>query len=121
MAKRKSKRKQMTDRLDKLWSHAVKQRVGFKCEYCGKESYLNSHHVFSRSNFSTRWDLSNGFCLCAGCHTLKNFSAHKAPLEFAEWMIEQRGQEWYDDLKRRAHMVIKFSIMDLEEIAGRLQ
>ncbi len=29
------------------------------------------------------------------------FSAHKTPLEFAEWIIAKRWQERYDNLKRK--------------------
>lgn len=33
------------------------------------------------------------------------FSAHKTPLEFALWVISQRGQERYDRLKAKANQV----------------
>lgn len=33
------------------------------------------------------------------------FSAHKTPLEFAEWIIGERGQTWYDNLKLEAHQI----------------
>ena len=32
-----------------------------------------------------------------------HFSAHKTPLEFAEWIIKERGQTWYDNLKLESH------------------
>jgi len=67
-----------------------------------KTKYLNSHHIFSRNNYSVRWNPSNGVCLCAGHHVLCNFSAHKAPLEFAEWLKEKRGKKWYEQLRKKA-------------------
>lgn len=97
---------------DSNWSYMVKELAGNKCEYCGKTEYLNSHHIFSRSNHAVRWYLPNGICLCSGHHTLKSdFSAHKTPADFVEWIKEYRGMEWYEDLRMRARTVAK-SIID---------
>jgi len=93
--------------LDAIWAQIIKKRAGFKCEYCGKTEHLHAHHIFSRSRHSTRWDISNGICLCAGHHFLCNFSAHKAPLLFGEWLKEYRGAEYYDSLLEKARDVVK--------------
>jgi hypothetical protein len=103
-------------RLDDAWSEAVKVLAGHKCEYCGKETHLNSHHVYSRSNRSTRWDVVNGYCLCVSHHVFGNFSAHKSPTEFTLWMIEDRGRDWLDKLQFQAHQMVKYSKDDKEEI-----
>ena len=97
------KKKKITDKvLDDLWSLRVKERDGFKCVVCGKTSGLNSHHIYSRSNFSTRWDINNGVTLCVSHHVFGNeLSAHKTPTEFTEWLIEKYGKPFLDDLKRR--------------------
>lgn len=100
----KRKKKSIDKQLDELWSELVKIKAGYKCEYCGTDSHLNSHHVFSRSNYSVRWDLLNGICLCAGHHTLNSkFSAHKAPADFIEWYKGYVGEEYYDKLRLLAH------------------
>ena len=93
--------------LDKLWAELVRQRAMSKCEYCGKTSPLNSHHLFSRSNKSVRWDLENGMCLCVGHHAFGVFSAHKAPIEFSEWVKEKRGLEWFEKLRAPAMQIKK--------------
>lgn len=94
--------------LDDKWSRLVKERDGNKCVYCGKTDYLNSHHIFSRSNKSTRWYLPNGITLCVGHHTFSTkFSAHKTPMEFAEWIKGKNGADWYEDLLRKASQVDK--------------
>lgn len=91
---------------DKNWAYLVKELAGNKCEYCGKTEHLNSHHIFSRSNHLLRWDITNGICLCAGHHVFSTeFSAHKSPAEFIEWVKEYRGLEWYEDLRKRAKRV----------------
>lgn len=101
-------------KLDDAWSLAVKVQAGFKCEYCGKTSSLNSHHVYSRSNRSVRWDLRNGYCLCVSHHTFGNISAHKSPMEFSKWMEQDRGKEWADDLNVVANKTVKFMKCDKE-------
>ena len=35
----------------------------------------------------------------------KSFSAHRTPLEFAEWIISQRGVERYNNLKAKSKQV----------------
>ena len=113
MIKKKNYKKLKLDRtvekkeLDKLWAELVKLRASNKCEKCGKREYLNAHHIYSRSNYSTRWDETNGCCLCAGHHTLTNDSAHKAPMEFIEWIKEKRGETWYQTLRLKANNIHK--------------
>lgn len=101
-------RKPSLAKIDALWAKIVKDRAGWKCEVCGKgPDGLNAHHIFSRSNRSTRWDIENSACLCVNHHAFGNFSAHKAPVEFVEWLKEHRGEQWYQDLRRRAAQTLK--------------
>lgn len=97
------KRKSLLKICDELWSKLIKILAWFRCEYCGRRDHLNSHHIFSRNNRSTRFLLENGICLCAGCHTMSSkFSAHKTPTEFTEWVKEYRWQERYDNLRAKS-------------------
>ena len=108
--------------LDEAWSEAVKVAAGHACEYCGKEKNLNSHHVYSRSKASTRWDIENGVCLCVTHHVFgSTFSAHKTPTEFTDWVKEKRGEEWYEALKRRANTMKKFMRTDKMELLDELK
>lgn len=108
-------KKALIKKLDKAWADKVKE-FG-KCVYCGKTERLNAHHFFSRSCRSVRWDLENGFCLCVGCHTFSSkFSAHKTPAEFVEWAIDERGMDWYNDLKYRKNSIVKFKDYDFETL-----
>lgn len=87
------------------WAEVVKLRAKNKCEYpgCNKTEYLNSHHLYSKSHFSTRYDPDNGMCLCSGHHSLNTESAHKDP-GFKDTTIkfEVRTKEFWDKLERRA-------------------
>jgi ribosomal protein S14 len=86
--------------LDTLWSKLVKLRAGNKCEKCGRKDTLISHHIYSRSNPAVRWDERNGCCLCVSHHTFSaQFSAHKTPIEFIEWLREKRGETWYQTIR----------------------
>lgn len=94
------------NKLDALWATKVKDRDGNVCVYCGKTTYLNAHHIFSRSNKSTRWYLPNGITLCSGHHVLSSkFSAHKTPLEFIDFLTETKGDDFIDNLRRKANSV----------------
>ena len=79
---------------DKEWSKAIKDRVGNRCEQCGSSNRLNSHHIITRANKSTRWNLDNGVCLCSGHH----YNAHIRPEQFRAWLINKYSQEWFDKL-----------------------
>jgi len=109
-------------KLDDAWSTLVKLEAGGKCEYCGSASPLNSHHVYSRSKLSTRWEIVNGVCLCVGHHTFSSgFSAHKTPTEFTEWIKEKRGDAWYSELRLKAHQTVKLHKHEKEELLKSLK
>ena len=120
--RKKSPNKKLDDSLDKLWSLLVKHRAGWRCEYCGsREKMLNSHHIYSRSNRSTRWDLENGVCLCVGHHTFSTkFSAHKTPTEFTEWLYNEKGEAWMSDLRVKAHAIAKLAMFEKQELLDEL-
>jgi len=104
------------------WVLLVKQRAKNKCEHCGKTTGLNAHHIYSKSNRALRYDLDNGCCLCVGCHTFSStFSAHKTPMEFTKWIIETRGQQWADDLEKRAKTPKKWTAPELQKLLETLQ
>ena len=109
-------------KLDKIWSLLVKHRAGWRCEYCGsREKVLNSHHIYSRSNRSTRWDLENGVCLCVGHHTFSTkFSAHKTPTEFTEWLYSVKGESFMNNLRVNAHAIAKLKPFEKEELYQQL-
>lgn len=84
--------------------------AGNRCEFCGSTKRLNAHHIFSRSNFTVRWDIDNGVCLCVSHHTFGNQSFHKSPAEMLEWIREKRGEEWYEGLRKKACEIVKVEV-----------
>ena len=87
-------RKNLKIRLLNLWSLIVKQKAGNQCEICRGGKCLQSHHIITKRNLTLKWDLRNGVCLCANCHTLNNLSAHGDPLFFTAWLLEHRPEDY---------------------------
>lgn len=118
-----NRRKGIDAKLDAAWSELVKLRAGNKCEYCGTTSkQLHSHHIFSRHNKSTRWDVHNGICLCAGHHVLSaKFSAHKTPTEFTYWFERYRGRENLTLLMVKKNQAKKWHHFEKELLLKELQ
>ncbi|MAH51086.1 hypothetical protein CMI37_35040 [Candidatus Pacearchaeota archaeon] len=60
------------------------------CQICKKNGKngkgLNAHHIIPRNFIKYAYSLKNGLTLCAGCHTLAKYSAHKHPLWFTNWL-----------------------------------
>ena len=97
-------------RLDKLWSKIIRSK-GY-CEVCGKREYLNAHHIIGRRAMNTRYDLRNGCCLCSGCHTFGNKSAHQNPLWFDEWLRNNRNSD-YKHLKEKQWKMKQYTLDEL--------
>ena len=118
------KRKGLDGKLDIAWSRLVKLRANMKCEIpnCKHKPTLNSHHIFSRKNASTRWDVENGMCLCIGHHTMSSKkSAHGNPIWFTYFLEEYKGSDWIDALSFKAHSTKKWSKFEKEELLIELQ
>lgn len=109
-------------KLDEAWSLVVKIQAGYKCEYCGSERELNSHHIYSRANYSTRWDIENGICLCVSHHTFNNqFSAHRTPIEFTKWLERSKGTDFLSALKFKALSRQNLGMVDKIELLEKLK
>lgn len=98
--------------LDTAWSKAVKIRGGNKCAYCGAIQTLNSHHIYSRSNRATRWVLENGICLCVNHHIGFSWSAHKTPIDFIMWLIQEKGNQFINMLRARSKQTVHYTAFE---------
>ncbi len=89
-------------KADDAWRAEIRA-VG-SCEICGHKTGLNAHHLIGRTNLLFRHDLSNGVCLCSGCHLFKDHSPHRDLIStdnFILWLKAERpGQwQWYKENK----------------------
>lgn len=100
----------LTRQTDSLWSEAVKINYNYRCCKCNKwpeEVQLHSHHLFTRSRKSTRWNIENWICLCASHHTLSSeFSAHKTWNEFFIWLEWIKGRQWIDSIANESNKIV---------------
>jgi len=68
IGKKKDKRKELIDELDKTWSLLIRKRDK-KCMLSLNDKNLEAHHwIKHRINMKYRWDLRNGIALNAGVH-----------------------------------------------------
>lgn len=111
---------QLTKKLDEAWSKAVKKRAEWKCEVCGSEKCLNSHHIVGRRNRTLRWDCRNGVCLCVSHHKFGLESAHEDPLWFKEWLEDKRWED-YQYLYLVKNAIIKWTVEDMEKKLKKLE
>ena len=107
---RKTPRSKLKRMADKLWSLIV--RAAGKCRICGKEEGLQGAHGFSRRYLGTRFDLRNGWCLCAGCHK----SMTHRPIEWDAFMRRELGPI-YEELRTKA---LTGGAPDYEDVIARL-
>lgn len=101
--KAKPNSKYWKGKADTEWSKQIRA-VG-KCEHCSRATSLNAHHIINRTRLRYRHDLSNGVCLCSGCHLfdseisphIDSYSGEK----FLAWLKSERpGQfQWYEEHK----------------------
>lgn len=114
--KKNTPRKILENKLDTLSAKLCRMQ-GY-CTICGKkDGVLNAHHFKSRVYKGVRWYQPNLICLCVHHHTFNfTFSAHKTPEAFKTRMIELKGQEWFDDIEKRAVEHTSFKYGELEEL-----
>ena len=121
MRRRKTPRRKLRDKLDKLFAEYIKKRDNYTCQRCGKRvSGSNCHvsHVIPRSRGDhLRWDPMNAKVLCFHCHI--NFF-HKNPLEAAEWFKNKFPYRW-EYLEREKNKLHKFTLSELEELVEKFE
>ncbi|MEA3272239.1 MAG: HNH endonuclease [Patescibacteria group bacterium] len=115
---KKTNKKQLKKKLDKLWREVALLKYGDKCEYyrCYKTENLNVHHIISRRKLTTRWDLDNAMVLCPLHHTLSNDAAH-SDINFKDKILGKypgfkaiRDERWFTKLELKANTPQKLDL-----------
>ena len=110
--KSKTDRKKLIKMLDKLVSEYIRNR-DMRCVICHTKERLTNGHLFSRTHYSTRWDVHEGgncACQCGPCNMSHEFNAGP----FTSWYINKFGIEMYDTLLQRHNKVSKLKDAQLE-------
>ena len=98
--------KPIEEKLDILWSQAVKAKDHYRCVLCKGPGH-ESHHLIKRGHKSLRWDIINGVTLCTAHHAL-----------VTDGHIKLQISEALDKAKK---IVVKYTREELEEIERRLK
>ena len=107
------KKKQLMERLDVLWSKAVRITANNKCKVPGcYETCVDPHHIIRRSHKATRWILSNGICLCRKHHRF----IHDNPTQGKKLIIGLIGERYYEALEKLSLTTPCFEEHDLERM-----
>ena len=104
---------------DQLWSRAVHERAGDRCELCGGNPH-SAHHIFTRgSSLATRWDLDNGICLCIRCH----YAVHSGNLstEYQALIRDVVGDDRFERIRRKHRTKVTLRKADFEQIRDGLR
>jgi hypothetical protein len=77
------------------------------CPYCGNgkrpDTVLQNSHFWGRNHSSTRYELDNADCFCAGTHF--KWEGEKAGC-YREYMLKKLGQKRYDELEKLHNKLI---------------
>ena len=88
MGKPHTNLKRMRKKADELWSLAIRRDWNETCAVCGRRGgALHAHHLIPRQHYGTRFDMNNGICLCARCHSFcPKHSPHQNANGWMEWL-----------------------------------
>ena len=104
---------------DISFSRAIREKYNYECCHCNinyrhDPGYIHCAHVHTRKHRSTRWNATYGaLALCAKCH--RRFTDF--PVEWGSFLKKYMGDSNYDEAKRLAWAVRKYTKAEQKEIA----
>lgn len=121
---KRNPRKTLKNKLDKLWSLAIRKMYK-RCIVCGTADNLQAHHCIVRKGQSlgVRWLLDNGVALCYACHIFK-LHGNQGDKQFLDRYMEAVNQavtsEAQEAIVEIGHRVNKMTVDDMEAIVETL-
>ena len=113
---KKSSRKGLVRKLDSLVSKYVIAKYD-SCVCCGSKSQPTAGHLFSRSAYSTRWDLENVYRQCWPCNYRQKVKGDNYKLMAFAW---DKGVNMSALYLRYTHPK-KFKDADLQEMITQFE
>ena len=113
--KKKTSRKKLIEKLDKVFSLFVRLRDNGVCYTCGKRGdikQMQAGHYISRSCMALRWHEANVHCQCYSCNVCK----HGDLITYRERLVKDYGQSAIEELESKRYITYKHSIEDLEKL-----
>ena len=112
------------DKCDELVRKIVMIRDDGKCIICGDKHLPNNHHLIDKTNYPTRWEIDNLVLLCPSHHKfLKTMSAHMAGIVFAEWMRNNRPEQYWwvlDNINKKLSITYKEVAEELKKMFAEM-
>jgi len=103
------------DKVDKLFSHAIRERDNWTCQRCQKyfpegigRKHIHCSHIFSRRHRATRWEPYNAVAHCFKCHEYLGGN----PVIFNAWAREYWGDYIVDMLDEKHNNILKITKKD---------
>ena len=123
MAK-KSTRKKLVDKLDKVFSIYIRRRYAdndvSECFTCGKQDHwkkLQNGHFQSRKHYSTRWHEQNCQVQCAGCNVFRFGEQYK----FSKNLDNTYYSGLAEELHIESNKTVKLDNTDLEMLIEKYE
>jgi hypothetical protein len=120
---KKISKKILIKRLDNecmaLWGEIIHRSN--KCALCGNTNCrLEAHHIWHRgTHFAVKHYVPNGILLCFRCHKVKTHA--EGCQDLGLWLKNKYGEEWYNELKRKAKTIVPDKLAHLIEARDLLQ
>lgn len=110
-------KKGLKGKLDAIFSLYIRTRDKWKCRKCGKQQPYKSRgyhtaHMKGRRKETVRWDETNAFGMCYGCHSFIDQHAD----EKEKWYVQEFGQEAWDNLVLRSNQSTHFKNWQVQEM-----
>lgn len=116
---KKPSRKTLVKKLDQAVSLYIRNRDK-ACVVCGSSERLNNGHLFSRTAYSTRWDVTEDGNCHAQCWPC-NFRHERDAYPFNNWYIMKFGKDKWDELHRRYATPQKYKDFELIELLNYIK
>lgn len=85
------------DKAHRAWRRAVLTRDNWQCRACGRvcggEREAHADHVVPVSQGGDRYDVANGQCLCASCHSRKT-AGERRTTSVSVVVVEPQPAAW---------------------------
>ena len=112
----KNKKKSLQLEADRLW---YRKYIKDRCEICGSNFALQGHHFYYRHKYShLRYEGENCITLCKKHHFILH---HQDPKGVTDKIVEIRGSEWQEELKKMAQDRPKGSFLTLAYYQGKVE
>lgn len=104
--------KQLRDKLKKI-THKIVRHGVTHCFTCGKQTQVVAGHFWTDGGHSaTRYDFDNLRGQCLSCNSFKSGNL----AEYAVRLKDEIGEERFEELRRKAHTIKRWSRAELEQL-----